>query len=417
MSPNHSQHSMLTSEHSVIPLPRRRLRSPDFDNLGFDVYDTAKMYLSCHLTSEGTDESHQWPYRCFEIGYEKYYSDGYEDTSWQRVTPESLVPFQNLSLHPAACALHYSVSAFEGTKAFISAKGKVALFRPETNGRRLQRTAARLLLPKVPVSMFVESVTETVLANREFIPPYRAENWAWETRNPRFLYVRPLLMGYGPQIGVRPSTDHLYLVYVTPVRAYYPVEGLRVLVSRGIHRAAPGGIGSAKAAANYVSGIIATQLARRGCEWVEGKSVKVSDQPFSDVLYLDAVHNQYIEEFSGANFLAVTTEGTLVSPESDSVLPGITRDSALTLAAEVLGIKVERRPLSIAEVMDPNRITEAFCTGNAAVVTPIVSIYHAGKTRTFQPRKVELARRLWDLLVGIQLQTREDPFGWVKEIG
>ncbi len=399
----------------VAPLPFRYPEAPDFDRLSFDVYQTAGMYLACHVTSEGSDVLRQWPNSCFEVGWEKYYSDDHIEKDWRSVFAAPIVPMQNLSFHPATCALHYGAAAFEGTKAFYSSKGKIVLFRPEMNARRFQKTTARLMMPKVPLDMFVDSIRLTVLANREFIPPYRQQDWAWETRNPRCLYVRPLIVGHGPQIGVKPAMDHSYLVYTTPVQALYPVEGIRVLVSSNIHRASPGGIGNTKAAANYVGGFFATQLAKRGWAWAENKPVKVSDTPFHDVLYLDAVHNEFVEEFSGANFFAVTRNGILVSPESNSILAGITRDSVITLAAE-LGYKVERRALSIEEVMNADHIAEAFCTGNAAVITPILSIQHDGRLRTFAAAENRMARRLWDMLVGIQLQAREDPFGWVMEI-
>lgn len=397
-------------------LPIRKLSLPDFDHLMFDVYRTANMYLACHVTSDDPDEGKHWPNPCLDIGWEFYYSDDCPENGWRSVANKALIPMQHLSLHPATCALHYGAAAFEGTKAFISAKKRVVLFRPEMNARRLQKSAARVLMPKVPIEMFLEGVRETVRANREAIPPYREENWAWQTRNPQCLYVRPLLMGHGPQLGVRPAKDHLFLIYASPVRSYYPVEGMSVLITRGFHRAAPGGTGNTKTASNYVSGLLPTQLARRGYDWVEGKPVQVSDKPFNDVLYLDAVHNQYIEEFSGATFLAVSTEGKLITPQSDTILPGVTRDSVMILA-QALGISVEQRPLHVDEVMDEKRIAEVFCAGNAAVVTPIVSIYYGGKTRKFQLEKLHTTRRLWDMLVGIQLQTREDPYGWVREIG
>lgn len=412
---NHPQLKPAPAPLSTLSMPQRRLRHPDLEALSFDVYQTSHMYLACHLTSEETDSSRQWPYRCFVVGSERYYSNDFEETGWNHVGENPIVPFQNLSLHPAACALHYGASAFEGTKAFISAKGKIALFRPEMNARRFQKSAARLLMPKVPVEMFLESVRETVLANREFIPPYRADDWAWESRNPRCLYVRPFIVGHAAQIGVRAALDHFYLVYTTPVRALYPVEGIRILVSTSAHRSAPGGIGHTKASANYIGGFYITELAKRGYDWVDGKSVKVSEQPFHDVLYLDAVRNQYVEEFSGANFIAVTKDGALITPDSDTVLPGITRDSIIALAGE-LGIPVECRPLGIGELMGGD-IVEAFCTGNAAVITPIVSIYYDGQSRSLQANKTGVTKRLWDMLTGIQLQTREDRFGWVREIG
>jgi branched-chain amino acid aminotransferase len=402
--------------NGAITVPLRKLLTPDFDKLAFDAYKTKFMYLACHVTSEEADERKHWPDCCFETGYENYYSDAYEDRHWRSVAAHPVVPLRNLALHPATCALHYGPAVFEGSKAFLSAKNRVVLFRPELNGKRLQKSAGRTLMPKVPLDMYLEAVAQTVLANREFIPRFRAANWAWENRNSMCLYVRPLLMGHGPQLGVRPAKDHLFLVYTSPVRTYYSTSGMRVLITRSFHRAAPGGTGNTKASANYVSGLLPTQLARRGYDWANDKPVRVSEEPFNDVLYLDAVHNKYIEEFSGANFLAVNTEGTLISPKSDSILPGITRDSVIQLA-QAMGVKVEHRPLSVKEVMDPKRIAEAFCTGNAAVVTPIVTIYHNGETRTFDLAKLSTVRKMWDMLVGIQLQMREDAFGWVKEIG
>ena len=412
----HQNLKPVANQQTTAQLPFRSLAFPNFDELSFDVYQTARMYLACHLTSDREAANQQWPNLCFEVGWENYYSDHHEENCWRAAFATSIVPLQNLSLHPATCALHYAAAAFEGTKAFFSSTGKIVLFRPEMNANRFQNTARRLLLPKVPIAMFLDSVKQTVLANREFIPPYREADWAWETRNPRCLYVRPLIVGHGPQIGVRPPMDHFYLVYTTPVQALYPVEGIRVLASNSMHRAAPGGIGSAKAAANYVGGFVATQLAKRGYDWRDNTAVKVSDTPFHDVLYLDAVHNEFVEEFSGANFFAVTKDGTLICPESETILPGITRESIITLAS-ALDLKVERRALSITEVMDESYIVEGFCTGNAAVITPILSIHYNGRTRTFESAKSTTAHRLWDMLIGIQMQTREDRFGWVVEIG
>ena len=415
MYTSHQNLKPVVNEHAAAPIPFRHPPYPNFEQLSFDVYQTARMYLACHLTSNQEETAQQWPNCCFEVGLENYAAERYEEKNWRPVFASEIVPMQNLALHPATCALHYSAAAFEGTKAFFSAQGKIVLFRPAANAKRFQKTTTRLLMPKIPLDMFIDSVKKTVVANREFIPPYRATDWAWETRNPRCLYVRPLIFGHGPQIGVRPPMDHTYVVYTTPVRALYPVEGIRVLVASNVHRAAPGGIGSAKAAANYVGGFVATQLAKRGYDWQGHQAVKVSDTPFHDVLYLDAVHHEFIEEFSGANFFAVAKDGTLISPESDTILPGITRDAVLTLAG-TLGLKVERRALSIAEVMNEQHIGEAFCTGNAAVITPILALQHNGSVRSFEAGKNRTARRLWDMLVGIQMQTREDLFGWVEEI-
>ncbi|MGH7497164.1 MAG: branched-chain-amino-acid transaminase [bacterium] len=404
------------ASYETVAIPRRQLHFPDFDQLAFDVYQTSHMYLVHHMTSDDAIEHRHWPEYCFEMGWEKYYSADYEDRNWKPVMPTPITPIQHLSVHPACCAWHYGPAAFEGTKAYISAKNRIVLFRPEENGRRLQNSAARLLMPKVPIDMFVESVAQTAVANREFIPPFCQENWAWETRNSKCLYIRPLLFGHGPQLGVRPAKDHAYVVYSSPVRTYYPASGMRVLITHSFHRAAPGGTGNVKASANYISGLLPTQLARRGFDWQEGRPVRISDEPFHDVLYLDAVHNRYLEEFSGANFMAVDTSGVLVDPQSESILPGITRASIVALA-DSLGIKVEHRPLGVDEIFNKKKIAEILCAGNAAVVTPIAHIHHNGKMREFDLSKLNVTRRLWDALVGIQLQMREDEFGWVKEVG
>jgi len=401
---------------SAIPLPFRSLELPDFQNLRFDIYQTAKIYLAYHQTSDALDRDRQWPEPCFEAGWEKYYSDDYQETGWKEVPGGPLFDLTNLSLHPAACALHYAPATFEGAKAMVSAKGRVVLFRLEMNAKRMQRTAGRLLLPKVPVDLFVDAVAATVLANREFIPPFRCENWVWETRDPRCLYVRPLLLGHGPELGVKPAKDHLFMVFTSPVHVYWPTDGVRILVTSHFHRAAPGGIGNVKAIGNYVSGLLPGALAKHGYDWVDGKPVKVSDEPFHDVLYLDAMNNKYVEEFAGANFIAITTDGTMVVPKSDSILGGNTCNSLVRLA-ESEGWRVEIRPLPVDEIMNEKRIAEAFCTGNAAIITPIYELYYQGRFRPFRPDKNFKTKRLWDLLVGIQFQMLDDPFGWVREIG
>lgn len=415
LSPGKATKTTSDSVRSAIQIPYRSLEFPDFQNLRFDIYQTAKIYLAHHQTSNSTAKNKQWPEPCFEIGWEKYYSDEYEETGWKKVPGGPLFDVANLALHPAACSLHYAPATFEGSKAMISAKGNIVLFRPEMNAKRMQRTASRLLLPKVPVEMFLEAVTQTVLANREFLPPFHREDWIWESRNPRCAYVRPLLFGHGPELGVKPAKDHLFMVFISPVHIYWPTKGMRVLISSHFRRAAPGGTGNVKVIGNYASGLLPSALAKHGYDWVGDKPVKVSNEPFHDVLYLDAVQNKFVEEFAGANFVAIAADGTLVVPQSDSILAGNTSASLIQLA-ESEGWRVEKRPLPVDEIMDEKRITEAFCTGNAVIITPISELYYKGKSRSFRAENIK-TRRLWDLLVGIQFQMVEDRFGWVREIG
>jgi branched-chain amino acid aminotransferase len=161
--------------------------------------------------------------------------------------------------------------------------------------------------------------------------------------------------------------------------------------------------------------LLPSGLAKHGYDWVNDKPVKVSDEPFHDVLYLDSLHNKYVEEFAGANFVAIATDGTLLIPQSDSILAGNTCNSLVQLA-ESEGWGVETRPLPVDEIMDEKRVAEAFCTGNAAIITPISELYHKGRFRSFRAENIK-TKRLWDLLVGIQFQMIEDRFGWVREIG
>lgn len=294
-----------------------------------------------------------------------------------------------LELSPGACVLYYGQAVFEGLKAHRTREGTVVLFRPADNGRRLRASAARLVLPAPSVDLFTQAVTLVVRANARWVPAY----------GKGALYIRPVLIGSAPVLGVAPSSESLFYVFASPVGQY--MGGNRVIVLSSTHRAAPYGTGPAKAAGNY-AGCLQPQKVAKGLGYV-------------DALYLDAREDKYVEELTGANFFAILRDGTLVTPALGSILPGITRDSVLTIAREVFGWMVVERRLAIDEVLSD--AVEAFYVGTAAVLGPITVINYRGVDHPIgdgQPGP--RAGLLRQALQEIQLQERPDLWGWVIEV-
>ena len=314
--------------------------------------------------------------------YEQYYRDG----EWQ---PGKIVPFHNIELSPAANILNYGQGIFEGMKAYRSVKGHIVLFRPERNAARFVRSAQKLAMAPVEEERFLQAVKETVLANEAFIPE--------DPEGRCSLYIRPVMIGTEPLLGVRPSKEYLFYVFTSPVGPYFPGVGVVRLVVLDVHRASPNGTGDAKAAANYPGTM--------------RPKVEAKKQGFDDVLYLDAVHNFYVEEAGAANFFAYMKNGTLVTPQLGSILPGITRESIIQLAKDQLNIPVEERPVSIEEVVE--NAQECFLCGTGATITAISEIGWKGTVHNVNHNNFQLAHQLFDLLSGIQLQKIEDPYGWV----
>jgi len=294
-----------------------------------------------------------------------------------------------LELSPGANVLHYGQAVFEGLKARRTREGKIVLFRPTDNARRLRASAARLAMEAPSVGAFLEAVLAVVRANARWVPGCGKGT----------LYIRPLLIGSGSVLGVAPAREYLFCVFGCPAGRY--MGGERVIVLPAVHRAAPHGTGAAKAAGNYAASLLPHQVARR--------------LGYADALYLDAREDRYIEELGAANFFAVMSDGTLVTPQLGSILPGITRDSVLTIAREVFGWIAVERPLPIDEVL--TEAVEAFYTGTAAVLAPITTINYRGVDHAIGDGKpgprVQMLRRA---LEEIQLQERPDLWGWVVEV-
>ena len=317
--------------------------------------------------------------------YESYYRDG----SWD---PGRLVPFHPIELSPAANILNYGQGIFEGMKAYRTVKGKIVLFRPEKNARRFVRSAEKLAIPSIGEERYLQAVKEVVLANQQFIP---------ESPDGRCsLYIRPVCIGVEPLLGVRPSREYLFYVFASPVGPYFEKVGVVRLMVMDVHRAAPNGTGDAKAACNYPVTMRPKVDARK--------------QGFDDVLYLDPIHNRYVEEAGAANFFALMENHVLVTPKLGSILPGITRESVIQLARDRFGLEVQERELDVQEVCE--RAKECFLTGTGATITSIEAIGWNGKEYNVNRNDFQFAHLMYDELLGIQLQKKEDPYGWIVEL-
>ncbi len=300
---------------------------------------------------------------------------------------------ETIPMHMAACCLHYGQECFEGLKAYETRDGEVAVFRAEENAKRMIRSCEKLLMEPPTVEMFMSAVHRVINLNRRFIPP---------PGSGASLYIRPLVLGTGPRIGVRPAGEYMFIVFVTPVGPYFKTgfKPVDIVVEEHIDRAAPLGVGDVKAGGNYAAGM----RARLGAE----------QRGFTEVLYLDARQKRYIDESGPANFFAITKDGRYVTPESPSILPSITNDSLMTLA-EDMGLQPQRRPIDIEEIFD---FKEAGCCGTAAVITPIGSITYRDRKAVYStdgkpgPHCAELYRRL----TAIQLGEEPDPYGWTSAV-
>jgi branched-chain amino acid aminotransferase len=278
-------------------------------------------------------------------------------------------------------------------KAFRQKDGKIVIFRPDENARRMYRTAERCVMPPVPVEMFVDAAEKLVKRNKEFVPPYGTGG---------SLYMRPLLIGTGPQIGVAPAREYTFIMLCMPVGAYYKggLKPVRAVILDDWNRAAPLGKGDVKVGGNYAASLYAHEKAKR-----EGWPVE---------LYLDAKSHKYVEEFSTSNFAGITRDGTYVTPDSSSVLPSITNKSLCEVAAD-LGIPVERRKIPYSEI---RRFKEVAALGTAVVITPVWEITrNKDVIKISDPEVVHpILQKLYDTVQGIQYGVLKDKHKWCFEV-
>ncbi len=332
----------------------------DWGNLGFSYHVTDKRYVSM-----------------FQNGA---WDDG------------ALISDDKIVMSEDAGVLHYSQSVFEGLKAYETEDGHIVCFRPDLNASRMADSARRLEMPAFPEDRFVKAVIETVKANAAWVPPYGSG---------ATLYVRPLMFGISPVIGVAPAEDYMFRIFTTPVGPYFK-GGQKPIVVRisDFDRAAPRGTGHIKAGLNYAMSLHAI--------------VDAHKKGFAENIYLDPATRTKIEETGGANILFVDRDGKLVIPTSDSILPSITRRSLHYVAEHYLGMTVVEREVTLQEVDDGNFVECGLC-GTAAVISPIGH----GKEILLESGMEDIGpvmKKLYDTLTGIQMGRIEAPEGWIQKI-
>ena len=321
------------------------------------------------------------------------FSANWKGGSWNK---GELVRSELITVHEGAPSLHYAQQCFEGMKAQTASDGRVLLFRPDLNTERMDLAAARLLMPSVPRELFMRGVEEAVRANYAWIPPFGSG---------ASLYIRPMLIGVGENLGLKPAEEFEFRVFVSPVGPYYKQAGLSVisLAVSDVDRAAPRGTGSYKVGANYAGGLLATKLAQ--------------EVGANEALYLDAKEARYIDEAGSANILICTKDGVLLTPKSDAILPSITRRSIMTLAQGQLGMSTQERPIDLRSEF--STFQEAAACGTAAVLAPIGKIWFDGQWHVVGDAELNVGptmQHIYDLLVGIQRGEIEDKYGWCHEV-
>ena len=297
-----------------------------------------------------------------------------------------------LSVHMAATSLHYGQEAFEGMKAFRGKDGKIRIFRIADNAARMQSSSDGIMMQRLPTDIFEKAVRLAVKMNAEYVPPRESE---------AALYIRPLLFGSGPEIGVKPSEEYLFVVFVMPVGPYFPAgfHPTDLVIMRQYDRAAPQGTGRYKVGGNYAASMVAGNKAKK--------------DGYSAVLYLDSKEKKYLDECGPANFFGIKNN-TYVTPESESILPSITNKSLMQLAAD-MGLKVEQRKVAYQEL---SSFEEVGACGTAAVISPIKRIFDADEQHEYLygSEPGVWSKKLYDKLRAIQYGDEPDPYGWVTLI-
>lgn len=315
----------------------------------------------------------------------------YRDGKWQQ---PKILPYQNMSMAPSSSVIHYGQSVFEGMKAFRNEEGRYGLYRPKMNIDRMNKSAHRMCMPTIPEDVFMDALTTLIKIDSDWIPEGELSS----------LYIRPVLFAIDEYIGVKASESYRFMIFSSPVNAYYS-KPVKIKLERHYTRAAHGGTGFAKAAGNYAASLYPARLANR-----EG---------IDQLLWTDAHEHKYIEEAGTMNIMFVI-DGKLITPAlSDSILDGITRRSVLQLARD-WGMEVEERRVSVEEVLDAikeGRLEESFGCGTAATIAHVASIADGDKTYELPPlegRKV--SKRFESYFVDLKKFRVEDKHNWMVEL-
>ena len=351
-----------------------------------------KIELTKTPKAKPTDESklgfgHIFTDHMFIMNYDK--GEGWHDAR--------IVPYGDISLSPASMCLHYGQEIFEGLKAYRTADGNIQLFRPEENFKRMNSSNDRMVIPPIDEEDALYALKKLVEIEKDWVP--HADGTS--------LYIRPFIIATDPYVGVKPADHYLFMIILSPSGAYYStgLNPVKIYVEKKYVRAVRGGTGFAKTAANYA-------ISLKGQE-------EAHEQDYEQVLWLDGVEQKYIEEVGSMNIFFVI-DGEVITPKlTGSVLPGITRESALEIC-EKKGYKVSERKISIEEVAkayDEGKLDEVFGTGTAAVISPVGHLKWGDKVMTINNNEIgSVSQMLYDTLTGIQWGKIPDEFGWITKI-
>ncbi|HTF80505.1 MAG TPA: branched-chain amino acid aminotransferase, partial [Cytophagales bacterium] len=330
------------------------------------------------------------------LGFGKVFTDhlfevDYVDGQWQ--TPK-VVPFHNLSLHPATSFIHYGQTIFEGLKAFKDAQGDILVFRPKSNWERMNKSAERVCMPAIPEELFIGGLDALLKTDQSWFPQDAGTS----------MYIRPFMFSLDAEIRVRPSDSYKFMIIISPSGAYYS-EPVKVTVEKHYVRASNGGLGFAKTAANYAASLLPAK--------------KAVEKGYHQLIWTDSAEHKYIEEAGTMNFMFVI-DGKLITPQlSDSILAGVTRDSIIQLARD-LGVTVEERKVSVEEVISAlknGKLQDAFGAGTAATVSHIIQIAEDGVNYDLPPvENRDFSNKVADLLNNIKLGKAADPHNWIHKI-
>lgn len=352
---------------SPLPMEKRQPKPIDETQLGFGLFFTDHMFL---------------------VDYKKGHG-------WHNPRIE---PYHRLELDPAAMCLHYGQMIFEGLKCYRRADGGLQLFRARDNFKRLTRSALRVCIPPIEEDLAMAGLKELLRVDGDWVPHSPGTS----------LYIRPTIIASEQHLGVRPATEYLFYIIIGPVGAYYK-EGfnpIKIKVESDYTRAAAGGLGEAKTAANYAASLLATE--------------KAHQSGFTQVLWLDGVERKYVEEVGTMNMFFLIDDELITAPLTGTILAGITRFTVLDLVREWGGYRVSERRITIDDVMEAGRngrLKEAFGAGTAAVISPVGQIvYRDGSIQVGDGGTGALAHKLYDEIIAIQYGLKPDTHGWIETV-
>jgi branched-chain amino acid aminotransferase len=330
------------------------------------------------------------------IPFGRYYTDhmleaDYENGEWKNI---EIKPYQPLLLEPSTAALHYGQAIFEGIKAYKDSDGNAFIFRPKDNYKRFNLSAERMQMPPVPEDIFMEGMRMLIDIDKSWIPQNKDHS----------LYIRPFMFSSDPVIGVKPSDSYKFMIILSPAGPYYN-QPIRIYVEEKYVRAAPGGVGQAKAAGNYGASMYATAEAKKN--------------GYDQVLWTDAIEHKYVQEIGTMNVFFIIGD-TAITPSLDegTILGGVTRDSAMTILKE-MGFKVEERRISVDDLIDAHKaglLYEVFGTGTAATITQIKELRYKDYVMEFDVENSRTAPQLKKLLTDIREGKTADKYGWMYKI-